>query len=299
MAYALTNMESVGSGIARILQEEITAALQQLSSKEDNSTTQIHECRKHLKKSRSMVRMIKSGIALDIRRNMMSVLRTGAQELSPLREMDAHLECLMTVRKELKEQSTKRALRTVQQHLATGSVQQQGYLPDAFEKASTAIALAQNQIHTWDFQTITLDVIAKGISRSYRDARRIYQSIDQQSAPTTLHEWRKRIKDLRYQSAIITNVWPTMILPLEATLHTLTDHLGLVHDLSLLIEMLEKGMWPSINDRTRAKALICTAQRYQQEQAAAFQLGARLFAEKPNCFRKRFTRYLEVWKTER
>jgi len=299
MAYALTNTEPVGLGIVRILQEEITGALQQLTSEGGDNTIRIHECRKHLKKTRAVVRLVRSGLPRELRRDIMNNLRNGAQAIGPVRELDAYQECLAAVRAGAKEPSMKRALRFAQQHIAQYGMVQQESVPDAMKAASSNIAEAKSRIESYDFEAVTLDTITTGIMTSYRNSRSLYKSAIRKPDAPILHEWRKRAKDLRYQLAVVANAWPAMLLPLETELHTLTDHLGLIHDLALLIEMLEKGMWPSIKDRTRAKVLLCAAQRYQQEQAAAFRLGARLFAEKPHNFRKRFTHYLEIWEAEK
>jgi len=64
------------------------------------------------------------------------------------------------------------------------------------------------------------------------------------------------------------------------------------------MELLESGNIPDISDQTHAQTLECASQRCQQEQAAAFRLGARLFAEKQGHFSKRIFRYLELWTEE-
>lgn len=299
MTYELYSTESVNAGVVRILQEEVAGALQQLAFKENSSTTRIHECRKHLKKARSVIRLIRTGVATDLRKEMMRSLRNAGRTLSPFREMDAHLECLTAVRKGVREQPMKRTLHTVQQYISREDIPQQEALQDAIAKAVNFIEAARGRVKNCNLDGVTLPVIANGIAVSYRDSRRIYNNLMQQPEPVLLHEWRKRVKDLRYQTAIITNAWPAILRTQEAELHILTNHLGLVHDIALLVKLLEKGMWSGISARTRAKALVCASQRYQQEQAAAFQLGSRLFSEKAGCFRKRFSRYLQIWKTEK
>ena len=54
----------------------------------------------------------------------------------------------------------------------------------------------------------------------------------------TLHEWRKRAKDLRYQLQFLCKAWPGVIDAAVAEAHDLGDILGDDHDLALLRQLL-------------------------------------------------------------
>ena len=298
MSYSLLDSEQIGAGVARILHEELKYALQQVAMAEGDVVGRVHECRKHLKQVRSLARLVRSGMSKKLRKGLLCELRNAARELGGLREVAAHAECLEALRKGAVDRRVKRGIRSVQQQIGASSVRSDDTVVETFSRARSAIVAAQLMLETWEGREVTLQVLEKGISRSYDAARRAFKIILTNPAPEGLHEWRKRAKDLRYQSAIIANAWPPMFNTLESELHALTDHLGLVHDLVLVMELLEGGSIPDISDQIRAQTLECASQRCRQEQAATFRLGARLFAEKQGRFSKRVLRYLELWAEE-
>jgi hypothetical protein len=83
------------------------------------------------------------------------------------------------------------------------------------------------------------------------------------------HEWRKRVKELLYQTATISDV-PS---PLHSGCDSLSSLLGEQHDLALLTERLDRELPESVAARV-------SAARKARVTAQALDLGCIIFSEK-------------------
>jgi CHAD domain-containing protein len=102
--------------------------------------------------------------------------------------------------------------------------------------------------------------------------------------PTTdaLHEWRKRVKDHHFHLRLLRELWPPVVKPVEAQAGRLGELLGAEHDLAVLGQTLADG---SVGESELVQEL---AERIAAERAsrreAAFALGARLYAQRPEAY---------------
>jgi len=74
MAFALTNSEPATTGIVRVLAEEMENAKAHLNADNTNYDERIHECRKHLKKSRSLLRAVSPKLPPRMRKKAFVIL---------------------------------------------------------------------------------------------------------------------------------------------------------------------------------------------------------------------------------
>ena len=108
-----------------------------------------------------------------------------------------------------------------------------------------------------------------------------------------MHEWRKRVKDLWYESRLLADVCGPSIAGQAKDAHALADLLGDEHDLAILDQRLARGV-PAPVDVDGVRELI--AHRRDELRAEALRIGARVYAEKPKAFRRRMRR---VWRASR
>jgi CHAD domain-containing protein len=78
-----------------------------------------------------------------------------------------------------------------------------------------------------------------GLARAYRRASRRLKAAEKDPGPETLHELRKRVKDWRHHAGALKPVWPEGLKAKRRKAKKLADLLGLHHDLSRLIAVLE------------------------------------------------------------
>ena len=122
-------------------------------------------------------------------------------------------------------------------------------------------------------------------------------AVEDSACAAAFHEWRKQVKYLRYELAMLEPLWPALIDTMTDQAHQLTDYLGEDHDLTVLREIAvnPRGELP---DRA-SEALLALIERRQDElRQKATRLGARLFEEKPKRFRARLGDYWRQWRRE-
>jgi len=74
--------------------------------------------------------------------------------------------------------------------------------------------------------------------RIWRQARAAYREARDKPDTTTLHEWRKQAKYLRYQLEALRDIWPGRVARWSKVLKVQAESLGYDHDLAVLAEYL-------------------------------------------------------------
>ena len=110
------------------------------------------------------------------------------------------------------------------------------------------------------------------------------------------HNWRKRVKYLRYQLESIEMIWPEAIQAHAHRLDELGEVLGAEHDLSVLADVVlaDPAACPDPQERTLLLAVIYQS-RFELQTAVA-PLGESLYAEEPEAFTDRIGAY---WRASR
>ena len=108
-----------------------------------------------------------------------------------------------------------------------------------------------------------------------------------------LHEWRKRVKDLRYQLELLEPVWPDVMKATAEQANVLSDLLGDDHDLAVLRELLG-GELKDVLSKEASETLQALIDRKRADlQHSSASLSEKLFAESPKQFESRLKVY---WK---
>lgn len=155
------------------------------------------------------------------------------------------------------------------------------------DSASAAVPTAQAVarrldalLASWRLKTTDGSILLDGWMRTYRSARRTMKMCEKDGDDFLFHEWRKRIKELLYQSPILpTSPVRTWIVPRA---EALASTLGNQHDLSLLDARFVEHL-----PTHRAARIVVKKKRRLAARALA--QGRRLLAEKPSVLRKKLT----------
>jgi len=121
--------------------------------------------------------------------------------------------------------------------------------------------------------------LVRTATASYRKARRLLKSCRTNPVNEAMHTWRKRVKDVSYQTLALVSV--PHLAKRTTPLDRLADALGEYHDLAVLQTRL--------GHEAHAKVV---AKRKQKVGKAAFKLGAKIFARPPADFAKKLGRAL-------
>ncbi len=302
MGYNLNHNETIESGVKRVLREELADAVAELNRPETERVEAVHECRKHLKKARSLARMVvRDAKDNDVARGV-EALRDAARLLAPLREQDAHLECLERLAgSEEVDSACREALAEFRACFVARLTAEQGAVKpasDIFLEAQQMIANASVVLQEEWGNDCGLAELLDGLKRGYVRGRRALRRAARNASPEAIHLLRKRAKDLRYQTTLLMNAWPALLGAFEAELHVFTDHLGAAHDLALLDAALREHAKPRLDDDWCAQVCALIQRRYNAHTQCALNLGRRLYAEKPAPFIRRIGAYCRAWARE-
>jgi CHAD domain-containing protein len=143
---------------------------------------------------------------------------------------------------------------------------------------------ADARIEHWPLDELTFSDVAKSLGDGYRRARRLMPGDWRAATAHDLHELRRRVIVHRYQMELIEPLWPRLGRAWVKEAQRLRTRLGRHQDLFVLARYAEPHQ-PLAPWRSRLQSVI--AQRQGQHAAAARQVAARLFAERPNAFRRR------------
>ena len=279
-AYRLRQDEPLPDEIARVARGRIDHALDELRGKTESTPEEaVHEARKDMKKLRALLRLVRGEIGKSTFARENACFRDAARELSGTRDSDVMLETLAAL--DLPAGLGWELRKTMQAELASdGAV-------DRERAARSAIAIlreARGRVDAWPLERDSFEALAGGLGRAYRRGRRDFEAARAEPDTEVLHEWRKRAKELWYHHTLLRELWPEAMNVVGDEAHALSDKLGDDHDLAVLAAWLGEHAEPG------AVVLDAVESRREALQAAAFELGARLYAEKPGAYVRRLGR---------
>jgi CHAD domain-containing protein len=138
------------------------------------------------------------------------------------------------------------------------------------------------------------DDILSGFIFSYKESFEAFTITSRFPTPDSLHEWRKRMKDVQFQLQLLTNDIPSAQLPDPEIVNTICDNLGRDHDLFMLTEWIvqtisEKHKNPVMNELISEFKSIRT-----QIQTTTSQMGFKLYEYTPQQAEENLSSYLHV-----
>ncbi|HST70654.1 MAG TPA: CHAD domain-containing protein [Solirubrobacterales bacterium] len=296
--YVLKEGEPFGEGVRRIATGRAEKALERLrgsAAGETATAAAIHGARKDMKKLRTLLRLLRGELPKKVYRKEMGRYRDSARKLSQSRDAEvklAALDALAEGAKGLPEEAvgTWRQILDSDREAATGTVRSQGEIAEAME----LIEAGREGIERWQLQEDPWKAVGSAFTRVYRRGRQALHAAEADPGDEeNFHEWRKRAKDLRYGLELLSCAWSG---PLEATAgeaNRLTELLGDHHDLAVLRDDLHQRRLGEEETRELEAAI---EQRQEELATEAFDLGRRLYAERPKDFSRRLGRYWRVWR---
>lgn len=297
MSFRIKMDAPINNEIRRIACEELDSGLHELDSDSDTHET-IHEVRKHCKKLRGLIRLARPAFEKTYKQEN-NTLREAAGRLSSARDAQAVIETFDKlvdtfdedlpvttydwIRLQLLEQRDK-----VQQD----DTQLQHKLA-AFRR--DLVAIRARAAH-WPLPDKGFATIAGGLCKTYARGREAMGQARKEPTTERFHEWRKRVKYHRYHLELLQGIWKRPMKARRKELHTLSDLLGFEHDLAVLQDQLlaNPDRYPPGDELNGFLAII--DERRGTQRRKAFNLGKRLFVEKPKRLRKRLGAY---WKAAR
>jgi len=295
-SYRLKKDEAPADGVRRIALGRAERALMRLEEAgADDLAVAIHDARKDLKKLRGLLRLVHDELGKKVFRAENRRYRDAGRLLSCSRDAEVKLETLLNLSRSFGALPDDAAtawegvLETERDELAAAMRgENRGEIAEAIE----AIEAGRGAIGNWPPLTGSWTLVGPGLARSYRDGRKAMAQVRADRSAESIHEWRKRAKDLWYQLRILRDTWPELLDATVEQAHALTDLLGDHHDLAVLAGDLQSR--ENLGDRGPFGAAI--VKRQEELLEAALRTGRRLYAEKPKAFERRMRRYWLLWR---
>lgn len=287
-SYQLKADEELAEGLKRIAGGRAKKAIERLGTEGDRAEA-IHGARKDMKKLRTVLRLARDELPEELYAEENRRFRDAARALAASRDAEVKLETLdaLAEEAELPEEAVEawRAILDRDREAATNTADG--------EAALSLIEAGLAGIQRWPLEGDSWSTIGAAVRRSYRRGRRAMTAAEAEPTGESLHQWRKRAKDLWYELRLLSGAWSGPLESVADEAHRLTDLLGEHHDLGVLRSDLEGRLLGG--EATRAlTAAIC--ERQEQFANQAFDLGHRLYAERPKAFNRRLRRYWRAWR---
>ncbi len=278
----------------RIATGRIDKALERLAEAQEaeDLISGVHGVRKDLKKLRSELRLLRHELGGDLYRAENGNYRDAGRLLSTSRDAEVKVETLEDICERCEGALPRGAadewidsLRE-ERDLAVAATRD-GAGSTVLGEAMELIEAGRARVGSWPLERESWKLVRPGIERAYRRGRKQMRRTAAEPSHANVHEWRKRVKDLWYQLRILEVATPKKLRNRIEVADRLADVLGDHHDLAVLRDDLLLRELPGVS---RAPLVAAIAQRQRELEGEAFDLGDRLYVEKPKRFRKKMRR---------
>jgi len=303
---ALAPGERLADGLRRMALAQVDLALEQLESAGAGVTGEqaVHETRKALKRLRALLRLLEDELGARIFARENAALRDTARRLSGARDAEVMLGTLEGLiqrhprklgrRGGVVELRTRlQAERARMERLTLGD-------PATRTEVLGELQAFRCRVAAWSLPDRDgIELVEPDLRRLYRQGRSRYRQVvcGEGDEMLAMHEWRKRVKDLRYAAEMLgRRDSGGRLRRLAVRADGLGELLGEDHDLAVLAQRVRAGgrrggqeTWRT-GRRTRKTLLKLIARRRRELRRRALREGERLY--RPSS--KRFVRRIRA-----
>jgi CHAD domain-containing protein len=285
MSLKIKDLGQLDQGVKTVLRKECDHLVATLEEGTETTVhTTVHEVRKRCKKIRGILRLVRNSLGDYHAEN--HFFRDEARKLSDLRDTTALIEALDICYAQYGDKLYKNAFNNLREsllHYREDRLAQFFSQKDILKEIKRNIKAKRDGIHAMNLQIEDYSDVAPNLKRVYERGRNAYKAARESKRPEDFHEWRKRVKYLRYQLRALQAAWPGIFVPWEDELHALSDLLGTDRDLFMLQHHLFQHPKENLQETMYLAADLIKGQRNQLQQHALLQ-GARLYELKPKAF---------------
>ena len=294
MSYQLKHRESLGENLRRICRQQIEGAIAVAKGEKKTNDTQVHETRKHLKKTRATLRLVRKEIGRGLFKQQDHCLRDVGRLMSEIRDAEVRLQTV----KQLQEATQRHGRRTYGKLEVMLTMELENFMAAFAEWQTQAVPLleqAVSAIDHWALDEFSCKQLCGAVQASYKQARKALAKATASPTIENFHAFRTKAKTLWYQLRILRPINPVVLKTLSNDLHSLGDLLGRAHDLSFLGERLRNEHGKSDWQREGHKLLAVIEVSQSDLQRGAAELAEHFFAERPRDFGSRVMSWLQEW----
>jgi hypothetical protein len=319
--FALLPGESPAEGLRRIALGQIDLALELLESGvERDPARAVHETRKALKRLRALVRLLRDELPEGAYERENAALRDAGRRLAGARDGEVMVNTLEgLLKRHPRKLGQRRRVARLRDRLSEerGRAAASAVLGDSSTRREVIgdLGAVRSRVLQWRLpQRPGMELAAGGLRRIYGDGRRRYERAagGKGDRSRAMHEWRKRVKDLRHAAEAMDRAGPgsgerarhgrrrgggrrrarrrreaARIHRLARRADALGEVLGEDHDLAVFAARLRADPAFQLGGRTRRTLLRLITRRRRQLRRRALREGARLYRRRPKAFLER------------
>jgi CYTH domain-containing protein len=236
----LQSDEVLTAGLRRIARGQLDKAIGAIdASGGDALGDAVHTARKSLKRLRSEVRLARDGLGDETYRRENTTFRDVGRSLSGARDSQVMVETLDDLRERYSGDvpdggfAALRAALVAEHEAAHRRLRRDATTIGA---AVEELRAARARTEAWTLSGDGPEALGRGFRRIYKRGRKAARTARREPGDETLHELRKRVKDLWYAGEIIRPVAPKRAKKVAKAASDLSDVIGLDHDLAVLRE---------------------------------------------------------------
>lgn len=304
---ALHDDEPLAIGVQRLTLEQLDHVLWVLRHELDRDRA-VHEARKALKRVRAVLRLVRAPLGSFAYRQENAVLRDVSRRLSEVRSAavmvhtaSTFVESHPSLLDPIAGRRLSVGLEDRRDRLRASRLHDRQALTDLV----TTLLAVRSRYAAWPISELQVDAqsphrrpfrdefatVAPGLERTYRRGKAAMETAIVEGSTVGFHQWRKRVKYLRYQHEMLEPLWPAVMTASAESLADLADGLGAEHDLAELGATIAGRPSLVLDPVTRYRFLSAVERRRKAAQSELVSLGRRSFAESPAGFVRRIGAY--------
>jgi CHAD domain-containing protein len=246
----------------------------------------VHETRKALKRARALVRLQRQALGGKRYRRHNAALRRCGRLLAGARDAEVVVDTLdRLIERHPKQLASSPGVAALRIRLLAERQQAGGTTLHGAPTRAEVLGLLRAtrlELERWRPSQGDRATAREGLHSIYRQGRLRQRRAHKANTSEALHDWRKRVKDLRYAAEALK------LRKVAETADRLGETIGEEHDLWLLSQRLRRHRSCFKGNKAARKALRrLIAQRRQRLRKRAFRLGKELYKQPPKRFVRR------------
>lgn len=257
----------------------------------------VHELRKAFKRWRALLRLLAKPLgeqADQMRVEARDLMRT----LAGARDAQAALDALDDLQEHTPDEDrtlSAKSMATLRTRLVAvrDAAELASVTPELRARLLAYLDKAARALESWPIGAISFGTVADGLLAIYRRGQKLIPDDWAVCEPEHLHTLRRRVVEHRHQMELLVPLWPRLGQVWVDEAQRLRGRLGACQDLLMLTHFTAPRQ-PLAPWRSRLAPMI-EARRHAHLKTAAH-LASRLYAEKPQAFRRRI---IALWRARR
>lgn len=293
MNYELRRNQALGRNLCRIFRKQIDGALAVARGEKEPRDTLVHDIRKHLKKARAILQLVRKDIGREAFCCQEHRLRDVGRLITEIRDAEVRLQTMRQL-----EEVTHHHFRSYQKIEQILALELEHFLAafDGWEKkAIPLLERAREVSRKWPKSGYRWQQLRRAIRRTYKCGRRALAEVQKESSSANIHELRKQVKLLGDQVRILRQLNHVVVGETVRELTELGHLLGRVHDLTFLAERLRREQ----NEPNWGKQdfdLLALIENSEAElKRDGMELAERFFAERKSEFGAHIKEWINDW----